>query len=261
MTLFAILLSYNFDKAGESYRCNMVNKVEVMGIGLYNDTLREAVEQAQSYLSEGVLHTIENISMEMLLDAQKDKELAQVLKTLHMALIGEKEILSVVSDKGGTDLNVQKIAEIEENDFFFELFKRIEQGGKNVFLLGETEEKLANCRARLTERFPQIVIAGEYALDNCNGDWEAVVNHMNSTTPDVILSVLKSPMQEHFLWQNKEKINANIWYGLGEIGKRGRPRIYSFLQGKLLMNRLKDGIHKYEAAKGREEDDLENRNH
>ncbi len=239
----------------------MVNKVEVMGIGLYYNTVGEAVEQAQRYLSEGVLHTIENVSMEMLLDAQKDKELAQILRSLHMALIGEKEILSVVNGEGIGDLNVQKMAEIKENDFFFELFKRIEQGGKNVFLLGETKEKLANCEALLLDHFPQIQIAGKYPVDNCNGDWEAVVNHMNSTTPDVILSVLKSPMQEHFLWENKEKINANIWYGLGEISKKGKPRIYSFLQGKLLMTRLKDGIHKYEAAKGREEDELENRNH
>lgn len=251
---FVILHSYIFVRIRESYRCNMIEKVKVMGIELDNDTVNGALGRAELYLEEGMLHTIESVSMEMLLAAQRDEELEQTLKSLDIALIGEKEILVVVDDEGTGESNKQKITEIEENDFFFEFFKRIEQGGKSVFLLGETTEKIADYETLLTEHFPEISIVGKYATESCNGDWEAVVNDMNSTTPDVILSVLKSPGQEHFLWENKGKISANIWYGLGDFSlKEHKSRIYSFLQGKLQMNRLKDGIHKYEAAKGRDE--------
>lgn len=47
------------------------------------------------------------------------------------------------------------------------------------------------------------------------GDLEAVINDMNATTPDVIISVLPSPMQEQFLFEHRDKMNANIWYGIG----------------------------------------------
>ena len=35
-------------------------------------------------------------------------------------------------------------------------------------------------------------------------------------TPDVIFSVLPSPYQEHFLEDNRGKLSARVWYGLGE---------------------------------------------
>ena len=49
------------------------------------------------------------------------------------------------------------------------------------------------------------------------GDLEAVINDMNATTPDVIISVLPSPMQEQFLYEHRDKMNANIWYGIGGV--------------------------------------------
>lgn len=233
----------------------MANKIEVMGILLDNDSMPEVIERTEHYLQEEIFRTIESVSMEMLLAAQKDEQLQEALKSLDLALVGEKEILTVVSstEKGETD--AQKSAEVEENEFFFEFLKIIEQNGKNVFLLGETTEKLTEFETLLTEHFPELLLAGKYAADSCNGDWEAVVNDMNSATPDVILSILSSPLQEHFLWQNKGKINANIWYGVGGlVARMHKSRIFSFFQGKFQMNRLKDGIHKYEALKGGKED-------
>ncbi|MGN0427249.1 MAG: glycosyltransferase, partial [Agathobacter sp.] len=42
-----------------------------------------------------------------------------------------------------------------------------------------------------------------------------VVNEINSATPDVIVSLLPSPGQEIFLQENRDKLSAKIWYGLG----------------------------------------------
>ena len=38
---------------------------------------------------------------------------------------------------------------------------------------------------------------------------------INALTPDMILSVLPSPDQEHFLMENCEKLSAGLWYGIG----------------------------------------------
>ena len=113
--------------------------------------------------------------------------------------------------------SMQRIRETEENDFYFEFFKRIERNKKSVFLLGDTQEKIDSLKAELTEDYPKLIFAGEYAVETCVGDLEAVINDMNATTTDVIISVLPSPMQEQFLYEHRDKMNANIWYGIGGI--------------------------------------------
>ena len=60
------------------------------------------------------------------------------------------------------------------------------------------------------------------ALDECSGATDAVINEINALAPDVVLSIISSPQQEHFLMENREKISAELWYGLGkiELGKK-----------------------------------------
>ena len=87
---------------------------------------------------------------------------------------------------------------------------------------------------------------GETALEAWDGAMDAVVNEINASTPDVVISILPSPMQEHFLLENKDKLSANLWYGMGTMEfsdtKKG---ILSVLQGLIRKNKLKKRIHSY----------------
>ena len=149
---------------------------------------------------------------------------------------------------------MQRLKETEENDFAFEFFKRIERNKKSLFLLGETDVRIAHIREELEQEFPKVEIVGEYAVENCVGNLEAVINDMNATTPDVIVSVLPTPMQEHFFLGHKDKMNATIWYGVGSLGIRGKHHgMRSFFKRMLHLERLKNSINKYN-----DRDDVEN---
>ena len=52
------------------------------------------------------------------------------------------------------------------------------------FVLGQTEEDVQKVKAELQEAFPKLILAGEYALENCVGNLDAVINEMNATTPE-----------------------------------------------------------------------------
>lgn len=216
-----------------------------MGIKLDNYTVREAIRQVEAGLDRNILYTIEQVSMQMLLDAQKDSVLKETLDALHLTIIGEKEILQAV---GGADL--QKVREIEGKDFLCEFLKMTERNKKSIFLLGKTEADINEMKETLLVGFPGLEIAGEYATDQCTGDLEAVINDMNAMTPDVILSLIPSPEQEYFFREHKEKINANIWYGLGTSDIRRKKRgLKGFWLGRLQMNRLKSSMNKYKKNK------------
>lgn len=219
----------------------MIKKIDILGMKLDNYTVREAIMQVETYLTNDVLNTIESISMQMLVDAETDDVLKQVINDLDLAVIGEKEIIQVTGI--GT---MQRIKETEENDFFHEFFKRIERNRKSIFLLGESEDKIHEMKTKLIQAYPKILVAGEYAIEKCVGDLEAVINDMNATTPDVIVSILPTPVQEHFFWEHKEKINANIWYGVGELGMRKTNHVFlGFFKSILNRSRLKSYLNKY----------------
>ena len=95
---------------------------------------------------------------------------------------------------------------------------------------------------------PKLVLAGAAATENCVGDLEGVINEMNAATPDVIISIIPSPGQEHFLVEHRDKINANLWYGIGGFEvHRKRSRIKGFFWNLIHRVRLKNSIEKYES--------------
>lgn len=232
----------------------MIKKIDILGMELDNYTVREAIRYVETYLSNNVLNTIENVTMKTLIASETDSVIREALSQMDLTIISEKEIMQAA---GVTTM--QRLQETMANDFGYEFFRRIERNKKSVFLLGETEEKLTFARNQLQEEFPKLVFAGEYAIENCVGDLEAVINDMNVTTPDVILSVLPTPMQEHFLMEHKDKMNANIWYGMGEQGLQRKQRGIGHLFGKKMrMERLKNSINKYK-ENFREGAEVENR--
>ncbi len=219
----------------------MIKKIDIMGILLDDYTVREALHQIESFSDDNVLRSIESISMQMLMEAEQDEELRNAISSLDLAIVGQKEILEVAGV--GT---MQRIKETEENDFFYEFLKRLERNHKRLFLLGETEEKNNRIKEKLIEQYPQLSIVGEYALENCIGDQAAVINEMNAATPDLVLSALPSPTQEHFFWEHKDKINARIWYGVGDVEIDGRTGVKKMVTSLLHRGRLKSSIEKYE---------------
>ena len=220
----------------------MIKKIDVLGIKLDNYTVREAIMIVETYLSNNVLNTIENISMQMLADSENDSVLKEVLSSVDLGIIGEREIMQAAGVA-----TMQRIRETEENDFFYEFFKRVERNKKSVFFLGETAEAIAKVSERLQQEYPKLLIAGEYAVENCVGDLEAVINDMNATTPDVIVSVLPTPLQEHFFAEHRDKMNANIWYGIGAFDPQKKRRGLGHLfKSAIRRGRLKSSMDKYE---------------
>ncbi len=220
----------------------MIKKIDILGMQLDNYTVREAMMLVENYLSGDRLNTIEYVSAQMLLATEEDEVLKDVITSLDLAVISDREIIQVAGEA-----TMQRIRETEENDFFLEFFKRVERNRKSIYILGETQEAIAKIKEKLAQEFPKIELCGEYAVKECVGDLEAVINDMNVKTPDVIVSILSSPKQEHFLAEHKDKMNANVWYGIGDIGELEKKRgIRSIFRSFVRREKLKSGIAKYQ---------------
>lgn len=207
-----------------------------------NYTVREAILQVEVYLNNTVMNTIETINMKMLDLASEETSIKECIEMLDLAVIGEKDILLAAGVHSS-----QRIKETVDHEFFKEFMKRIIRNHKSVFLLGEATEDVNRLEEYLDEEYDKLKISGRCAFDEKSGDLEGVVNEVNSISPDVIFSILPSPHQEKFLLENRGKLDARIWYGLGDAYQThsGIVRL-SKIAGKMInRKRLQLQLHKY----------------
>ena len=168
----------------------------------------------------------------MLVSAEQTPVVKECIEQLDLAIIGEKGILTAA---GVT--SAQRIKETKEHEFFKEFMKRVIRNHKSVYLLGSTRDKLDEFTSFLEENYDKLRVVGNYAIEECVGDVDAAINEMNASAPDIIFSVLPVPQQEQFLLENKDKMNAKIWYGLGEDYTRN-------LQAGNILTTIMHAIHK-----------------
>lgn len=190
----------------------MIKTIDVAGIELDNYTVRETIMNVEKKMSDSGFHTIEEVNMDMLIQAESDEVIREALASVEHTVIAERGILEAV----GAD-SYQRKHEIDHHDFFYEMMKRIERNHKTIFVVGEKAEHTQQMCNRIMELYAKCNVVGAEALEECSGNLDALINEINSQTPDVIISVIPSPMQEHFLMENREKLSAGLWYGMGTM--------------------------------------------
>lgn len=189
----------------------MIKKIEILDMAIDNYTVREAMLHVENFLNSTAMNIIQSISMEMLVRAKNDDTLRVCIENLDLAIIAEKEILQAAGV-----VSSQRIRETVEKQFFTEFMKRIIRNNQRVYLFSSNREQLEKLQIFLKENgYEKMKITGQSVLEECQGDFDGLVNDINIESPDVILSVLPSTEQEYFLIENKGKINAKVWYGLG----------------------------------------------
>ncbi|AVK64426.1 glycosyltransferase [Lactobacillus sp. CBA3606] len=83
---------------------------------------------------------------------------------------------------------------------------------QRVFLLGAKPAVLEQVVAKVTARYPQLVIAG--AIDGYYTDEAAVVDQLVAARPDMILVATGFPKQEVFIATYRHRVDG-LWMGVG----------------------------------------------
>lgn len=219
----------------------MIKTINVAGIELDNYTVRETIMNVEKVMSDKGFHTIEEVNMDTLMMAETDAIIRNALETVEHTVIAEKGILAAVGE--GT---YQRNYEIEHHAFFYEMMKRIERNRRTLFLLGDTAENTGQMYDRIRELYPKCEVVGTAALEECRTATDSMVNEINALAPDVILSTLPSPEQEHFLMDNREKLSAGLWYGTGILElEKPRSRITEGIRNLIRTHKLEKQVNQY----------------
>jgi N-acetylglucosaminyldiphosphoundecaprenol N-acetyl-beta-D-mannosaminyltransferase len=218
----------------------MTKKINILGMCIDNYTVREAMLQLDTYLNGTGLNIIKNVTMKQIVMAGENHQVRTCIEEADMSLIGEREILAETNH-----VSAQRMREIRDQDFMWELLKRIVRIQKQVFFLAMTREQVAQMQQFFTAASPRLMVAGSYAMEECVGDLDHVVNEINGVTPDIVFSTLPSPKEEEFLMEHKDKISAGVWYGIGEDYQKSSQMGHTFRQ-LLMRAKLRRTVSRYE---------------
>ncbi|MBQ2705964.1 MAG: WecB/TagA/CpsF family glycosyltransferase [Agathobacter sp.] len=218
----------------------MIKEIIVAGIKLNSYTALENLMHIGKNLDNRIFTTVEEIYMRTLLLAKEDEVVKKVVEEMDVTVIAENGVW----DAAGENTTLRK-REIEKREFFFHLMQILERNKYTVFVLGGAQQEVAQTCEYIAEEFSRLNVVGAKALEECVGADEGIINDINMLAPDVIISVLPSPMQEHFLADHKAMLSARLWYGIGSGKITGQKHSLKILLLKKLrkyklMNYIKN---------------------
>ena len=193
----------------------MEEKIEVLGIRLDCLTAKETMLQAIQFMENDPVDTIEIMTMDCLMNNQEDETWISRAKDFKLVLPGEVEILEAAEIHDRV-----KLKETENRIFLKMFMKYLQKNQKRIYLLADTEEELSRAENAIRHYNRGIRISGHACLDPADSREEEVVNDINGTETDCVLSVLSSPYQESFISRNKTLLNTRLWFGCGPMLSR-----------------------------------------
>ncbi|HET8864930.1 MAG TPA: WecB/TagA/CpsF family glycosyltransferase [Gracilimonas sp.] len=109
------------------------------------------------------------------------------------------------------------VENLNGTDFTPKILEMAEHENWSVYLLG-AEEHVINKTAQVVQlQFPKLNIAGYHHGYFLGQKEQKVIDDINSKSPDLLLVGLGSPIQERWIWENRDKLNVGAGFAIGGL--------------------------------------------
>lgn len=221
-----------------------MKELNILGVSIKEYSLKESLALTDIYLKNGAMNTVLFVSAKMLLAAGENPELKEWIETMDMTVCAEPDIL-----RAADMATMSRMREIENNAYLKEIVRRLFKAKKSVYLLTEKEEDIAKLKEQLRQVGPALKIAAENNLEAVDENIDKLVNHMNDVAADVIISMIPFPKQEMIIAQNKNFINAEVWFALlmpeESYKGKGNTNFWSRFIQSLHFSKFKKKVENY----------------
>lgn len=216
----------------------MIKKINVMGVELDNHAFAESLTTIEQFLKDTAVSVVLTVDMDQIVLACQDDIVREQLSAADHTIVIDKAILEAAGEASAS-----RERELDEKDFFLEFMKVMYHSNQSFFLIAASESEEKKMQKLLLEQFPHLNIVGSGVVTEKVDENEALINTINIVVPDILLSSLPSPGQEHFLHEHKKQICAKIWYSVGpELRKSKGGGLIGFMrravENRILRSRL-----------------------
>lgn len=188
----------------------MKKKIDVLGIGVNNYTMEEALGQLGFFLTENRTHVVYTPNAEIIMKAQRERELLDIINEADM----------VVADGAGVVLGSRILGEsLPERIAGFDLVKNSFDLGSSkkikYFFFGGKPGIAEEASSKVLRDYPNVDIVGWRDGYFCTQDEENIINEINDSGADILLVALGAPKQEKWIHKHKNNIKAKVCIGVG----------------------------------------------
>lgn len=190
---------------------NMQSSVKIMGIDidmLSNDVF---IEKINEYLKDDKMDVILFASADMINHAAEDDKYHEIIDKAELFLPGEEALLTNYKvdmlEAGGMGVSCKSFGVMLEN-----LWKQ----DRVIYIVADSEEDVENLRNYCKKNQPELKVAGDCVYSEEIED-AAIVNEINSCTPDILLVDLESSIQEKWIIEHVKLLNAKICIAIGGV--------------------------------------------
>lgn len=149
------------------------------------------------------------INPEIFLAQQKNRNLHEYFKNANYNFIDGINLLYAINEKCGTSYAARD--RYPGTDFFDYL---PDNRKVKVYLYGSKIENLEDAKLRVESAHPNVKII-EWTFGYTKFDGDFLVEKINSANPDVLIVCKGCPLQEQWISENRNKLNAKIIFGNG----------------------------------------------
>lgn len=161
------------------------------------NTIKEKIENNQKF-------SIVAININKIMLYQKNEEIAKVIKSFDCFI---PDGISVV--KACPELKIR----ITGVDLLQKICEKHKAIGVRIFLYGAKQDVVTKMKQKLEEKYNGIQIVGiENGYVQEDGE---LIQKVNQSKANIIFVAKGSPKQEEWIYKNKDKLNVNIFMGVG----------------------------------------------
>ena len=190
-------------------------RTEILGINFDNDNSKTLINKILDALENNQKCFVVTPNPEIVMLAKKDKELKKIINSAD--IIVPDGIGIVLASK----LNKIKIKNrVAGYDLVQDFFSVINKNNKDykIYFLGGKKEIIEMAQKNMSEKYPGLNIVGVHDgyFDNKNNkEAEKIISDINSKQTDILLVGMGAPKQEKWIYNNKNKLSAKIFIGVG----------------------------------------------
>jgi N-acetylglucosaminyldiphosphoundecaprenol N-acetyl-beta-D-mannosaminyltransferase len=156
--------------------------------------------------------------------AQSDKDVQDLLKRSDLVLADGMSIVW-----GARWIGVDIPCRVAGPDLMAQLCERSAEKGYRIYLLGTSEENLADLKAELLRRWPRLQVVGTHSPSMSDRftptENSEILERIRQATPDVLFVGMSCPKQERWIAENLNAIAAPVSLGVGAA--------FNFLSGSI----------------------------
>lgn len=186
----------------------MLKEIRILGIKVHIVNMDETISIISNWIKESGHRQVVTVGTEMVMAAQKNKELACAINNADLVVPDTSGILWA-----GQCFGVKLKEKVTGVDLIYYLSSLASKEGWEIFLLGGNPGIAETAANKLCQRYPSLPIAG--TMHGYFDDDKSIIQKIKPASPKILFVAIGSPKQELWLSKNLALTGATIGIGVG----------------------------------------------